>query len=51
MAFLPGALFVRAFERLAGQFGIQRKDRVLRFVGTETTARNYRSVQAIRELV
>ena len=33
MAFLAGALFVRAFERLAGQFGIQRKDRVLRFVG------------------
>ena len=33
VAFLPGALFAWAFERLAGQFGIQRKDRVLRFVG------------------
>ncbi|MCY3807701.1 MAG: DUF6338 family protein [bacterium] len=31
--FLPGALFAWAFERLAGQFGIQRKDRALRFVG------------------
>lgn len=31
--FLPGALFIWAFERLAGQFGVQRRDRVLRFVG------------------
>ena len=33
VAFLPGALFAWAFERLAGQYGIQRKDRILRFVG------------------
>lgn len=31
--FLPGALFAWAYERLAGQFGIRRKDRLLRFVG------------------
>lgn len=33
VALLPGALYVWAFERLVGRYGIGLSDRVLRFVG------------------
>lgn len=33
IALLPGALYVWAFERQAGRYGIGLSDRVLRFVG------------------
>lgn len=33
IALLPGALYVWAFERQAGRYGISLSDRVLRFVG------------------
>ena len=33
IALLPGALYVWAFERQAGRYGIGLSDRILRFVG------------------
>jgi hypothetical protein len=32
LALLPGALYVWAFERLAGAWGVRFSDRILRFV-------------------
>ena len=33
LAMLPGALYVWAFERQAGRYGIGLSDRILRFAG------------------
>lgn len=38
LAFLPGALYVWAFERQAGAWGIKLSDRLFRFVGFSALA-------------